>query len=72
MTNAAATITTTALVPDKAPLVALITTTALVPYKAPLVALITPGAAISRATLARLLEDGHDVTAIARFHRGSR
>lgn len=43
--------------------------TALIPYVAPLVALITPNAPISRAALLRLLEDGHDVTAIARFHR---
>jgi hypothetical protein len=42
--------------------------TALVPYTPPLVALITPNAALSRATVMRLLEDGHDIASIAVFH----
>jgi hypothetical protein len=45
------------------------TSTALVPYKAPLVALITPDAALSRAAVMRLLEDGHDIASIATFHK---
>jgi hypothetical protein len=45
------------------------TSTALVPYKAPLVALMTPNAPVSRAMVMRLLEDGHDIASIAYFHK---
>lgn len=37
---------------------------------APLVALITPNRALSRQAVARLIEEGHDVGAIAEFYRG--
>jgi hypothetical protein len=44
------------------------TSSAVVPFKAPLVALITPNAALSRASVMRLLEEGHDIASIAVFH----
>lgn len=47
------------------------TSTALVPYKAPLVALITPGGPVTRVQLIQLIAEGHDVSSIATFHRGA-